>query len=79
MNKEKEPPKKVQRVKNQVTVPKKQKKKACNKCSFKAKLVETYEGLVGDHVHHRGIYRCFSGHKQDLLLSVEMLGDSPRD
>jgi hypothetical protein len=60
---------------------KKKKAKAipCNKCSFKAKLVETYEGLVGDYVHHRGIYKCFSGHKQDKLLSVKVLEDSPRD
>ena len=51
----------------------------CNKCSFKAKLVETYEGLVGDYIHLRGIYMCFSKHKQDRILMIKLLEDSGND
>jgi len=52
------------------------KKIPCNKCTFKAKLTETYEGLVGDHVHVRGIYKCFSGHTQDKILKIHLLEDT---
>lgn len=44
----------------------------CNKCSLKAKLVDIYEGLVGNFVHQRGIYMCVAKHKQDRILSIRM-------
>ena len=55
------------------------KKIQCNKCTFKAKLTETYEGLVGDHVHVRGVYKCFSGHTQDRILKIHLLEDAGSD
>lgn len=45
----------------------------CNKCSFKSKLSERYEGRVGDYLHVHGIYRCFSGHTQDRIIKISVI------
>jgi hypothetical protein len=55
------------------------KKIPCNKCTFKAILVEKYKGLVGQYVQQRGLYRCFSGHEQIRILKIYSDSDTLKE